>query len=111
GNLFVATVNGDLRLNGDLAGSSQLSGTVRIERADITIPESFGGAAAAVVDTDHRNIPPGAATTLARAKVDQRGRTPRGAPSSSIGLDVTVSAPNQIFVRGRGLDAEVGGNV
>ncbi len=26
-------------------------------------------------------------------------------------LDVNVSAPNQIFVRGRGLDAEVGGYV
>lgn len=111
GNLFVATVNGDLRLTGDLAAASRLSGNVRIERADINIPESFGSAAAAVVDTDHRNITPGAAATLARARVDQRGRTARGGSASSMVLDVTVSAPNQIFVRGRGLDAEVGGNV
>jgi translocation and assembly module TamB len=30
---------------------------------------------------------------------------------SVVQLDVTVSAPNQIFIRGRGLDAEVGGSV
>jgi translocation and assembly module TamB len=35
----------------------------------------------------------------------------RGAPPSDIRLNVNVSAPNQIFVRGRGLDAEVGGSV
>ncbi len=110
GTMFVATVAGDLKLTGDLTGDSLVSGYVRIERADITIPESFGGASA-IVATEHRNTPAAAAATLARAKVDERGRTPRGGSSSSIGLDVTVSAPNQIFVRGRGLDAEVGGNV
>jgi translocation and assembly module TamB len=31
--------------------------------------------------------------------------------SSGLLLDVTVNAPNQIFIRGRGLDAEVGGSV
>lgn len=110
GNLFVATVSGDLALRGPLTGSSLLSGDVVVEKADITVPESFGGAAA-LVDTAHRNTPAPVAQTLARAHVDERGRPASGAASSDIRLDVNVRAPNQIFVRGRGLDAEVGGSV
>jgi translocation and assembly module TamB len=110
GSLFVATASGDLSLTGPLAGSSLLAGNVVIEKADITVPESLGGAAA-LVDAEHRNTPAPVAATLARAKVDQSGKPARSGPPSDVRLDVTVSAPNQIFVRGRGLDAEVGGSV
>lgn len=110
GNLFVATASGDLSLTGPLAGSSLLAGNIIIEKADISVPESFG-AAAAVVEAEHRNTPAPVAATLARAKVDQSGKPASGSPPSDIRLDVNVSAPNQIFVRGRGLDAEVGGSV
>lgn len=108
GNLVVATLDGALRVTGELAGNSLISGNVRVERADITIPESFGGSAALVVP-DHRNLPPDAAATLARARVDERSSRSGTAPR--LGLDIAVAAPNQIFVRGRGLDAEVGGAV
>lgn len=110
GALLVATVSGDLALRGPLAGSSLLSGNVVVEKADITVPESFGGTAA-LVDTVHRNTPASVAATLARAHVDERGRPAAAAAPSDIRLDVNVQAPNQIFVRGRGLDAEVGGAV
>lgn len=110
GTMFVATASGDLAVTGELAGRSLVSGTVRIEKADITIPESFGGAAA-LVETAHRNTPAAAAATLARAKLDERGRPVRNGSPSTLELDVNVLAPNQIFVRGRGLDAEVGGSV
>jgi len=110
GTMFVATVGGELKLTGPLAGDPLLSGNVRIEKADITIPESFGGPAA-LVEAEHVHTPAGAAATLARAKVDERGRKASGGRQSAIQLDIDVSAPNQIFVRGRGLDAEVGGRV
>lgn len=110
GTMFVATVAGDLRLSGQLARDPLLSGNLRIEQADITIPETFGGSAA-FVEAEHINIPPRAAATLARAKVDQRPARTGAARPSAVQLDVNVSAPNQIFVRGRGLDAEVGGDV
>jgi translocation and assembly module TamB len=44
--------------------------------------------------------------------VTTRGRAPvpRTRPTGVV-LDVNLNAPNQIFVRGRGLDAEVGGSV
>jgi len=109
GNLLVATVSGDLALSGPLAQSPLLSGTVLVEEANISVPETFGGAAE-LIDVDHRAIPPAAAATLARARIDERGGD-TGAPPSVVRLDVNVNAPNQIFIRGRGLDAEVGGTV
>lgn len=111
GAMFVATVSGNLQLTGELARSPLLSGNVAIEKADIAIPESLGGTAA-LVEPQHRNTPAGAAATLARAKVDERGRSgSAGGGTSALRLDVDVTAPNQIFVRGRGLDAEVAGQV
>lgn len=110
GNLFVATVSGDLALKGRLDASPLLSGNVMIEKADITVPDSFGGAGM-LIDAKHIHAPKPVLVTLKRAAV-----TPSGAPMpqrrpSVVQLDVNVTAPNQIFIRGRGLDAEVGGSV
>ncbi|MFD2647019.1 translocation/assembly module TamB domain-containing protein [Devosia albogilva] len=111
GNLFVATLSGDLALTGNLAGNPLLSGDVLVERADITVPNSFGGGTQ-LIDVDHRNTPRPVAITLDRARID----TAPGAPvpqtrPAGLLLDVTLNAPNQVFIRGRGLDAEAGGSV
>jgi translocation and assembly module TamB len=111
GNLFVATLSGNLALTGNLTGSPLLRGDVFVEEANITVPENFGGGAQ-LIDVDHVRTPPAVEQTLARAKIDERS----GAPipqtrSAGLLLDINVNAPNQIFIRGRGLDAEVGGSV
>jgi translocation and assembly module TamB len=110
GNLFVATASGDLALTGNLTGSPLLSGDVLIEEANITVPESFGGGAA-LIDVEHVRTPPAVEQTLARARIDESGApVPQTRPGGVL-LDINVNAPNQIFIRGRGLDAEVGGQV
>lgn len=111
GNLFVATVSGNLALTGNLTGSPLLAGDVFVEGANITVPESFGGGAQ-LIDVTHVRAPPAVEQTLARAKIDERSGAPipQTRPSGVV-LDVNVNAPNQIFIRGRGLDAEVGGSV
>ncbi|UXN75585.1 translocation/assembly module TamB domain-containing protein [Devosia sp. A8/3-2] len=110
GNLFVATASGQLALTGNLTGSPLLSGDVFVEEANITVPDSFDGGAE-LIDVNHVHTPPAVEQTTARAKVDERGRPiPQTRPSGVV-LDVNVNAPNQIFIRGRGLDAEVGGSV
>jgi translocation and assembly module TamB len=48
--------------------------------------------------------------TLARARIGEGGGRP-SAPPSALQLDVTVRAPNEVFIRGRGLDVELGGSV
>jgi translocation and assembly module TamB len=110
GNLFVATLSGDLALTGNLTGSPLLSGNVAVERADITVPENFGGAGN-IIDVQHIATPPAVEQTLVRARVDESGAPVPQTRSPGVLLDINVSAPNQIFVRGRGLDAEVGGSV
>ncbi len=110
GNMFVATVRGNLALTGNLTGNPLLSGNVLVEKADITVPESLGGGAA-MIDVKHVDAPPQVEQTLARARIDAAGApVPQTRPAGVL-LDVTVNAPNQIFIRGRGLDAEVGGSV
>ncbi len=110
GNLFVATVSGDLALRGGLQSSPTLSGNIAVERADITVPDSFGGGAA-LVEARHIDPPRPVVRTLQRAIIDSSGARRAQRPPSVVQLDIAVSASNQIFVRGRGLDAEVGGSV
>src|SRR5690606_162522 len=62
-----------------------------------------------LIDVRHVRPAPAVQATLARAKVQQAGRpAPR---SADLVLDVTIRAPNRVFIRGRGLDAEMGGDV
>lgn len=110
GTLFVATVSGAVRLTGRLAASPLLSGRVFIEKADISVPENLGGSAA-LIEVDHVNAPVPVQRTLTRAKVEESGAPVPQSRPSVLQLDVAVEAPNQIYIRGRGLDAEVGGSV
>ncbi|HEV7415333.1 MAG TPA: translocation/assembly module TamB domain-containing protein, partial [Tianweitania sediminis] len=109
GELLVATVDGQLTINGALLRDPLIGGTITVERAEITVPESFGGGAAAI-DVRHVNPPPGVRATLARAKANDGTPVPEARPSVA-SLNITINAPNQVFVRGRGLDAELGGSV
>jgi translocation and assembly module TamB len=90
-DLLTVSMNGDLALKGALKNLMTLSGRLDITRAEINLPENF---------------PP----EVAVLNVRRRGRPPPPPPSTSrIGLDVAVSAGGPIFVRGRGMDAVMGG--
>lgn len=113
GKLVVATVNGGLSITGPLAGSPLIAGRIDVERAEISVPENLGGGAT-YVPVEHKNTPKKVAETLERAKVEQRrpkGSRAKVASNAGPRLDVVVNAPRQIFVRGRGLDTELGGRV
>lgn len=110
---FVSTlVNSSLTLRGPLVGGGgMLAGTVDLGRTEISVAEGLGGSAQAILDqVDHVNVPPPVQATLDRAKADA-ARTTETRSAPGIGLDVRVNAPNQIFVRGRGLDVELGGSL
>jgi translocation and assembly module TamB len=93
-DLLSAVLDADLTLRGQVMGALAAAGTVRIETANIQIPE---------------NLP----TSIAVLNVRTRGEKP--AASSTAGTNVTLaldlSAPQGVFVRGRGLDAELGGKM
>lgn len=109
GTLVVATVSGALAITGPLTRDPVLSGNVDVSRAEITVPDSFAGGAAAL---DVKHISPSKAVleTLKRARANDGTPTPSARPSV-MRLDVSVNAPARVFVRGRGLDAELGGQV
>lgn len=114
GRVVTADVNADLRLSGPLAGTGpggRLSGTVNIATANINIPESLPGALSPLA-VRHVNAPKPVRAQVAELLAESGGSSgQQGTPSAPIGLDVTLSAPSRVFVRGRGLDAELGGTL
>jgi translocation and assembly module TamB len=72
------------------------------------VPDRFGGVSSPIPDTRHLDPTPTARALLAqRAKAAAGGR----APLFDATLAITVSAANRVFVRGRGINAEVGGDL
>ncbi|MCT7375152.1 translocation/assembly module TamB domain-containing protein [Chelativorans salis] len=110
GELVTATMSGALTLRGPLTRDPLLSGNLTLSRVEITVPEHFGGGGPAQINVQHVDPPPAVRQTLRRARADDGTPMPSGRPSV-LRLDVTVDAPARIFVRGRGLDAELGGSV
>lgn len=106
---LIATVSSNLKVTGSAADGFDVTGPVTVDRAEIGIGvsqaanyptlkvrEINGGNAPD--PTAPKPPPPGAAT----------GKKPPKAPDG-VRLALTISAPQAVFVRGRGLDAEVGG--
>ena len=113
GQIVAATVDGRITVTGPLTGAALIAGRIDVRRAEITIPEAFG-ASSDVLQVRHVMPPLDVVRTLARARIEEvaagAAPVPRTRPDAPR-LDILVSAPNQVFVRGRGLDAEVGGEV
>ena len=109
--LIETVISGRLAVSGPLAGAAALSGALTIERAEIRIPDGDLAAAAALEGLQHRAPPPDVLASLKRAGRLPKPRPEGGAPARPWTLDITISAPARLFIRGRGLDAEFGGRV
>lgn len=105
GTMVASTADGTLTLKGPLLSAPVLAGRIDLTKTAITIPEKLP-ASLSELDIQHRNAPPAVRQQMATIT-----KTERHGSQSSIGLDLTVSSPTQIFVRGRGIDAELGGTV
>ncbi|WFR94940.1 translocation/assembly module TamB domain-containing protein [Rhizobium tumorigenes] len=105
GTLVTATVDGTLGIKGPILTAPVLSGRLRLEKASITVPEKLP-ASLSEINIRHKNAP--TAVTAQFKKDRAEGATQK---SMSLGLDLQLDAPSQIFVRGRGIDAELGGSV
>ncbi|MDO1584060.1 translocation/assembly module TamB domain-containing protein [Rhizobium oryzicola] len=105
GTLFAATANGALTVTGSLLGAPALKGDIRLTKAAITVPAKLP-ASLAQINVKHVN-PPADVKELLAALGDKGGQ----GTSTPLALDLTIDAPNGIFVRGRGIDAELGGRL
>lgn len=109
GRIVTADIGAALKVSGPLAGGGLLSGTVNVKDANIAIPQSLPGSLSPLA-VRHVNAPKPVREQVAELKQDM-GETGGGSGSGGLSLDVTVNAPARIFVRGRGLDAELGGSL
>ncbi len=106
GTLFSTQASGTVTLKGPVLTSPMLAGTITLDKSAITIPERLP-ASLTEIDIKHKNAPPAVRRQDAELRSDQGG----DGTSSSIGLDLQINAPSGIFVRGRGVDAELNGNL
>ena len=109
GTLVAARFDADLTLTGTLAEGPLLKGTVKLDRTEVTVPDKLPKDSVAVA-VEHVAPPKQVEETLAIVRPPEQPG-PGAGQRADIRLDVAVSAPQRIFVRGRGLDAEFGGNI
>lgn len=93
-NLLTAALDANVALTGEALGQLRTAGTIRIRRADINVPEHMP-ASVAVLPVRVAGQPP----------------PPPPAPGPNIALDLNLSAARAIYLRGRGLNAELGGKL
>lgn len=111
GEMIVATVDGTVTITGPLLRNPVIGGDLTLEKAEITVPDRFGGSS--LIDVKHKHLSKNVQTTLDRAKIETRPKKGAATPNKPAIAQVKmrIRAPNQIFVRGMGLDVELGGEI
>ncbi|SFH04596.1 autotransporter secretion inner membrane protein TamB [Palleronia marisminoris] len=111
--LYRTVANGRVTLTGPLTGGAVIGGTVILGQTEIRVPSTGLGATGPIpAGLVHVNEPKDVYRTRARADlVDAEDAEADAGPAVVYGLDLTILAEDQIFVRGRGLDAELGGQL
>lgn len=96
-DLITETLNANLTLQGEIKGASTLAGKVDLLKANINIPKSLPASVANLPIYNASAPPPPPATPAP--------------PAPPINLSLDIRAQNQIFIRGDGLFAELGGHI
>lgn len=119
-NLYETTANGTVRISGPQALGAVISGRIKLGSTEIRIP-SASASAKDIPDIQHLGDRPPVRATRAKAGLapfpSQASRDAGMAgpaatpPAHPMQLDLTIEAPNRVFVRGRGIDAELGGGL
>jgi autotransporter translocation and assembly factor TamB len=87
-DLISAELDADLTIRGEALGQLTVAGTLHVRRADLRVPE---------------RLPSSIAVLAGRCPL-AKPRPHRPAPPMDVALNVTLDTPEQIFIRGRGLD-------
>ncbi|CUH67371.1 hypothetical protein TG4357_02969 [Thalassovita gelatinovora] len=107
--LYETSVDGTVVLKGPLSGGAQVTGTVTLGETELRVPSTSGPRYANLPGLVHRNEPAEVRRVRSWAGLIETGNG--GSTGPAYGLDLSILAPARIFVRGRGLDAELGGRL
>ncbi len=113
--LMTAVASLDLALSGPLARTPRVTGRVEVVSLDVSVPDRLPATVQPLPGIRRVNTPPEIRARLA-ARQDRQARgagkrRSKAATPFDATLDLAVDAPNRIFVRGRGIDAELGGSL
>ena len=104
-----ASADLNLAISGPLLTRPRASGNINIITMSVSVPDRLPTTLRPLPGTRHVRPTPTAAARLALARRQQSAAT-QGRPFRA-DLDLTVTAQNRIFVRGRGINAELGGDL
>lgn len=105
--LYETRVSGALSLTGPLTNGGIIGGTIDLGETEIRVAAT--GLGTGEIPDGMRHVNESAAGRQTRANAGLLGGPPKAGGGRPLGLDLLIRAPNRIFVRGRGLDAELGG--
>lgn len=108
-SLYEVDLQGQLRVSGALTGGAGVSGTINLTKAELRLP-SISTSYSALEGLTHLHPNKSVRRTLRFAGLEEAPAA-KVESTADYPLDVTINAPNQIFVRGRGLDAELNGSL
>ena len=109
-DLFDTSVSGELAVTGPLQGGGAIRGALSLGETQIRVPSTgLGGPGYIPLTLEHVNE---SATSFAsRVRAGLIAENGERGTARPFALDIGISAPNRIFIRGRGLDAELGGSL
>lgn len=111
--IVTAVANLGIDIAGPLAQRPRIGGRVDVVSLDVAVPDRLPASLRPVDGIKHIKAKGTAAARLAAARKAQPARKGGGrpAPAFDAALALVVSAPNRVFIRGRGIDAELGGEI
>ncbi|WP_373635002.1 translocation/assembly module TamB domain-containing protein [Yoonia sp. SS1-5] len=112
--LYSSSIGGTITLRGPLQNGARVVGRLELGQTDIRVPSSSVSTLGDLPDVIHIGQSAAVQQTLQRAGLNGQGKPAADAsrgPGPSFPLDIVIDAPSRIFVRGRGLDAELGGRL
>lgn len=110
--LYAAFLDADITVQGPLTGGARIAGDINLDEVNVTVPGTGVTSIGAIPEIRHRGAPVRVTRTRARAGV-LPSESPQAASGNSpaFPLAVNINAPSKIFIRGRGLNAEMGGDL
>lgn len=111
--LYRTSVSGALRMAGPLTGGARITGQVNVGETSVNVPSTGITSIGDIPPITHIGATRPVMATRRKAGFDSAAAGDDPTDSGGVGyaLDLRVNAPNRIFVRGRGLDAELGGGL
>lgn len=114
--LFSTLLNGTVTVTGPITGNGLIAGTIGLSETEVRIPSGGLGGVESIPEITHLNE--SRASYITRRRAGLVGEDANGGGSGGGGgggtplrLDLTIRTDESIFIRGRGLDAELRGDV